>query len=147
MQKILRYFTLLVTLTLVSNLAESAVLISTIEAAMPDDSVKPTTRGIIRGPGLEVVSPDLNSVVRGPFNFKVEFKERGGNKIDKDSIKVIYMKSPNIELTPRLNKGISEKGIFFDNAEVPSGTHLIKIILKDLDGRETENIFSIKVNN
>jgi hypothetical protein len=147
MQKTLRHFTLLAVLTLISNLAESAVLISPIEAAMPDDSVKSNTRGIIRGPGVEVVSPDLNSIVKGAFNFKVEFKERGGNKIDKDSIKVIYMKSPNIELTPRLNKAISEKGIFFDNAEAPSGTHLIKIILKDVDGRETENIFSIKVNN
>jgi hypothetical protein len=81
-----------------------------------------------------------------PFDFKVAFEARGDAKIDPASVKVIYMKSPFVDLTPRLKSVISTNGIDFAKADVPPGTHTIRISVKDTDGRETNSVLTLVVN-
>ncbi len=129
----------------ISSTAFAATLISSKEAELPDISPTLSTRGISRGPAIKLDSPQTNAPVVSPFEFKVSFDARGDSKIDPNSVKVIYMKSPFVDLTPRLINAISSKGIDFSKAEVPPGTHIIRITVKDTEGRETNSVMNLVV--
>lgn len=120
-------------------------LITEKEAAMPDAAGTIATRGISRGPSVKLASPEPDTVVKAPFTFKVGFEGRGGVKIDPASVKVTYLKSPLIDLTPRLKSAISANGINFTRASVPPGTHKLKVTVMDQEGRETNTIFTLVV--
>lgn len=124
----------------------SGPLITNQEAALPAATGTITTRGISRGPAVKLSSPVSDVSVSSPFDFKVFFEARGDGKIDPNSVKVIYMKSPFVDLTPRLKSAITPNGINFSKAEVPPGTHTIRVTVKDLDGRETNQMMTIVVN-
>jgi hypothetical protein len=123
----------------------AAPLISAKEAALPAASGTLATRGISRGPSVKMVSPEADTSVVSPIDFKVNFEARGEGKIDPESVKVVYMKSPFVDLTPRLKGAISAKGINFTKADVPPGLHTIRVTVKDSDGRETNSVFTLNV--
>ena len=133
-------------LGLISGLVSAAPLITAKEAALPAASGTLATRGISRGPAVKLSSPEADVPVNSPFDFKVLFEARGEGKIDPNSVKVVYMKSPFVDLTPRLKSVITPTGINFSKAEVPPGTHTIRVTVKDLDGRETNQVMTIVVN-
>ncbi len=133
-------------LTLISALVDAAPLISAKEAALPAASGALATRGISRGPSVKLVSPEADTPVNSPIDFKVSFEARGEGKIDPSSVKVIYMKSPFVDLTPRLKNSITASGIDFVKAEVPPGAHTIRVTVKDADGRETNSIYTLVVS-
>jgi hypothetical protein len=145
MKNYLNVFTLLVT-SLVTSTLYAAPLITAKEAALPSASGTLATRGISRGPAVKMSSPEADVPVNSPFDFKVLFEARGEGKIDPNSVKVVYMKSPFVDLTPRLKNAISPSGINFSKAEVPPGTHTIRVTVRDLDGRETNQVLTIVVN-
>ncbi len=133
-------------LGLISGLVSAGPLITVKEAALPAASGTLATRGISRGPAVKLSSPEADVPVNSPFDFKVLFEARGEGKIDPNSVKVVYMKSPFVDLTPRLKSAITPNGINFSKAEVPPGTHTIRVTVKDLDGRETNQVMTIVVN-
>lgn len=123
-------------------------LITTKEAQLPNAKGELKTRGISRGPGIKVISPDVNiaevkAEIKTPFDLKIAFEPRGGIKIDPNSVKVTYLKFPYIDLTDRLKPGISENGIDFPKANVPSGEHSVRINVKDVDGRESSLVVTL----
>ena len=130
----------------VPNLVFAAPLITSKEAALPAASGALATRGISRGPAVKLNSPEADTPISSPFDFKVLFEARGEGKIDPNSVKVVYMKSPFVDLTPRLKSAITPTGINFSKAEVPPGTHTIRITVKDMDGRDTTQVVTIVVN-
>ena len=123
----------------------AAPLISAKEAALPAAAGALATRGISRGPAVKLLSPEADTPVQSPFDFKVSLEARGGEKIDPNSVKVVYMKSPFVDLTPRLKSSITASGIQLSKAEVPPGTHTIRITAKDTEGRETNSVVTIVV--
>jgi hypothetical protein len=131
---------------LTQGLAQAAPLITTKEAALPPAAGALATRGISRGPAIKVVSPEPDVAVKSPFNLKLNFEGRGGEKIDPGSVKVVYMKSPFVDLTPRLQSAITPTGIDFQQAEVPPGEHTLRVTVKDSAGRETNSTVTIVVN-
>ncbi len=145
MQSILRLVTLFISLVSVAPLM-AAPLIVAKEAALPSAAGVLATRGISRGPSVKMASPEPDVAVNSPFDFKVVFEARGGDKIDPNSVKVIYMKSPFVDLTPRLKNAISANGIDFPKAEVPPGSHTIRITVKDTEGRETNSVQTLVLN-
>ena len=124
----------------------AAPLISAKEAALPPAAGTLATRGISRGPAIKLASPEADTPVMAPFDFKVTFEPRGDAKIDPGSVKVVYMKSPFVDLTPRLKSAISANGIDFAKADVPPGTHTIRVTVKDTEGRETNSVLNLVVN-
>lgn len=120
-------------------------LITAEEAALPAAAPSLTTRGISRGPGVKLLSPGPDSTVKAPFDFKVAFEPHGGGKIDTSSVKVVYLKTPAVDLTPRLQKSISGTGIDLTGADVPAGEHDIKLTVLDTDGRETNTVVHLVV--
>lgn len=126
--------------------ALAAPLITTKEAALPPAAGALATRGISRGPAIKMVSPEPEAAVKSPFNLKLNFEARGGEKIDPNSVKVVYMKSPFVDLTSRLQSAITPTGIDFQQAEVPPGEHTLRVTVKDSAGRETNSTMTIVVN-
>lgn len=124
--------------------AYAAPLITAKEAALPP-ATKVVTRGISRGPSVKFVSPTAGSTVNSPFDLKVVFEPRGDSKVDVNSVKVTYLKFPYVDLTPRLKSAITAGGINFQNAEVPSGDHAVKVSVQDNEGRETNAEFNLIV--
>ena len=133
-------------LLIATELAVAAPLITAKESALPPAAGTLATRGISRGPAVKLTSPEADTPVAAPFDLKVNFEPRGDAKIDPSSVKVVYMKSPFVDLTPRLKSAITPTGINFSKAEVPPGTHTIRITVKDMDGRETNQVVTIVVN-
>ena len=128
-----------------TGLVSAAPLINAKEAALPPASGALATRGISRGPSVKLISPEADTPVSSPIDFKVNFEARGEGKIDPASVKVVYMKSPFVDLTPRLKGAISVQGIDFAKADVPPGAHTIRVTAKDTDGRETNTVFTLNV--
>jgi hypothetical protein len=124
----------------------AAQLIISSEADLPAATSVPATRGISRGPAVKLEFPNANTPVVAPFDLKLRFEARGDSKIDLESVKVIYLKSPFVDLTPRLKNAISANGIDFVKAEVPPGSHLIRISVKDSEGRETNLLLTLVVS-
>ena len=126
-------------------LAQNNALITEKEAQLPPAKGELKTRGIARGPGVKVLSPDLQATVKGPFDLKIKFEPRGGNKIDPQSVKLAYLKSPMVDLTDRVKQSITDEGINLEKATIPPGEHQIKVTVKDAEGRETNAVITIMV--
>ena len=116
--------------------AHAEVLITEQEAMRPAAAPKAeeASRGIFRAPKIQVLSPPEAGSVTTPLNLKLKFESFGGTKIDEDSVRVIYLKNPSVDLTPRLKKHLKRDGIEMDVAEAPPGEHHLKVEVKDSDG-------------
>jgi len=120
-------------------------LITAEEAALPSAPPSLTTRGISRGPGVKLLSPSEDAAVKAPFDLKVAFEPRGGSSIDPKSVKAVYLKTPGVDLTPRLQNGITETGVTLSGAVVPPGEHEIKFTVQDSEGRQTNSVVRLVV--
>lgn len=130
-----------------TSVALAEPLVTVQEAKLPPASGAMKTRGIARGPGIKVISPEVGgSEIKGPFDLKVKFESRGGIKIDPDAVKVTYLKATDVDLTSRLKGAIKEDGIDFAKAEVPPGEHSFRISVKDVDGREASTIMNVVIS-
>jgi hypothetical protein len=126
--------------------AQAQVLITEKEAALPAGSATIATRAITRGPAIKVVSPDPASAeVKSPFALKIGFEPRGGAKIDPASVKVVYLKSPSVDLIDRVKVGLTEKGIALEAAQAPVGEHQIRVTVQDSEGRQTSQLIAFTV--
>lgn len=125
---------------------QAEVLITEKEAALPAAADTGLTfRGVTRGPKIKLVSPAPGAgTVTSPVSLKLEFQSFGGAKIDTSSVKTTYLKSPSVDLSTRMQKFVKENGIDMDGAIIPPGEHVIKVDLKDTDGRAGST--SIKIN-
>jgi hypothetical protein len=128
--------------------AQTVQLISNDEAKLPNATGQVSSRGITRGPGIKVLSPDpASKTVKGPFDLKIAFEPRGGSKIDASSATLTYLKNPPVDLTGRVKSGIKPEGIDVSKAAVPIGEHQIRVTVKDDEGRQTSVVLSLNVVN
>ncbi len=125
----------------------AAPLINEKEAKLPaGEAGTMATRAITRGPGIRVLSPEPGAAaIRSPFLFKVAFEPRGGAKIDPATVKIVYVKTPSVDLLDRVKVGLSDKGIELDAAEAPAGEHQIRVSVQDSEGRQTTQLISFTV--
>lgn len=126
--------------------AVAQTLITEAEAKLPPSTdVGMTTRGLSRGPGVEQVSPDPDRGVQSPLPLKVKFVARNNVAIDPESVKVTYLKAQNVDLTERIKKYMTPEGIDMAKAEIPPGTHHLRINLKDNNGRTSTATIKLTV--
>jgi len=127
--------------------ASALQLITASEAALPAAQPLGQSRGISRGPTLVIVSPSPSAgTIKSPVNLKVRFQSHGASQIDLDSVLLTYVKAPAVDLTQRIKPYIAASGIDVENAEVPPGTHMLKLDVTDTDGHSTSIVFSFSVS-
>lgn len=125
--------------------AAQVLLITQDEAKLPPPrgAIATDRRGITRGPKIDFISP--GDAVHSPMHLQVKFESFGGAKIDPDSVKVTYLRTPNVDLTPRLKSFVQATGIDVPDAELPAGDHMVRVDIKDSDGRIGSTSFVLKV--
>jgi hypothetical protein len=126
--------------------ARAAPLITAEEAALPPQkgAVPNSGRGITRGPKIQV--PDVEAGVQtSPMHFQVKFQTFGGSSIDLEALKVTYLKTPVVDLTPRIKPFAQSTGIDMPDALLPPGDHLVRVDIKDSDGRAASMSFLLKI--
>jgi hypothetical protein len=121
------------------------VLITEEEAKLPPPrgAVAADRRGITRGPKIDVVLQ--GDQVHSPMHFQLKFESFGGAKIDPDSVKVTYLRTPNVDLTPRIKPFVQPTGIDMPDVELPVGDHMVRVDIRDTDGRVGSMSFVLKV--
>jgi hypothetical protein len=126
-------------------------LITAREAALPDSidaKLNLGFRGVSRAPTVLVLSPAQDAgMVKSPLNLRLKFEPHGGATIDPQLVHITYLKNPAINLTPRIGDMIRADGIEVGHAEVPSGTHYIRVQVMDSAGRLGSTVFALMVGN
>ncbi|MBF0562517.1 MAG: hypothetical protein HQL37_10960 [Alphaproteobacteria bacterium] len=128
--------------------AAGSLLVTPQEAAMPPAKYareKKIMRSVFPGPRITVKSPVSLKDVSPPVKIDVAF-EPTSIPIDRDSLKILYVKFVDIDITDRVRPYITPAGIRIPDADLPSGKHTIEIDLRDLDGNVTssEMTFTVK---
>jgi hypothetical protein len=142
------YYAACLALSLVAtNPAAAFQLITAAESALPPGTVPSfEVRGSpTRLPSIAVVSPAGMGTLYSPVNVKLRFTAFGGAAIDPETVVVIYVKQPDIDITPRLKSFITANGIEISQADVPPGLHQFWVQLKDTEGRTNGREFDFQV--
>jgi hypothetical protein len=127
------------------SLAQAGVVLITVdEARLPPPHQVAWSRGITRGPRIELSAVDEGHL-RSPFHFKVNFRAFGGSSIDPKSVAVTYVRSSNVDLTQRVRPFANASGIDIPEAEAPPGEHLIKVTVTDSEGRQGATNFTLSI--
>ena len=92
-------------------------------------------------------SPASNQVAHSPLSFRVKFEPRNKVAIDPATVKLVYLKAAPVDLTERIKSHITADGIVMDQAEVPPGVHLLRLDLKDMQGREATAVITLSVTD
>lgn len=124
----------------------AAPLITEEEAKLPPQkgAVPNAGRGITRGPKIQVPEGEV-APQASPIRFLVKFQTFGGSNIDLDALKVTYLKTPVVDLTPRIKPFALPTGIDMPDALLPPGEHLVRIDVKDSEGRTASTSFILKI--
>ena len=121
--------------------ASGTTLISDAEAARAP--VSEHSRGITRGPGIELAAPQ--DTVTAPFVLHVRFVPHGGAKVDPNSVHVVLLREPLADLTARLRPFVTKDGIELRDAEAPEGAYDLRIDVRDDGGREGLAVVRVSV--
>lgn len=121
------------------------VLITEEEAKLPPPrgAIVTDRRGITRGPKIELVAD--TATIHSPMHLQLKFESYGGAKIDPDSVKVTYLRTPNVDLTSRVKAFVQSTGIDIPDVQLPAGDHMVRVDIKDSDGRPGSTSFVLKV--
>ena len=101
-------------------------------------------RGITRGPKIQVPEEEA-ATQTSPMRFLVKFQTFGGSKHRSRRLKVTYLKSPVVDLTSRIKPFAQATGIDMPDAQLPPGEHLVRIDIKDSEGRTASTSFLLKI--
>jgi hypothetical protein len=126
--------------------ASATQLITADEAKLPPPkgAIATDRRGILRGPRIEVVSPSGAS--HSPLRLALKFLSFGGATINMDSLKVTYLRTPNVDLTPRVKPFVQADGVDMPQAELPPGQYMVRVDVQDSDGRPATTSFTLTVS-
>jgi hypothetical protein len=119
------------------------VLVTEQEARLPPEHLEANSRAITRGPRIEMLEP--SETAHSPMHFKLRFQSFGGSRINTETLHVVYLKIPEIDITPRVARFVGPIGIDVPDAEVPIGEHYFRIEVSDSEGRTRSSVFTFKI--
>jgi hypothetical protein len=123
------------------------VLITEAEGRLPPQkgATPLGRRGVTRGPKIELVDTATEGVVHSPMHLQLKFQAFGGAKIDPAAVHLMYLKSPEVDLTDRIKPFVQTSGIDMPDAVLPPGDHVLRVDVKDTDGHTASTSFTLKV--
>jgi len=128
-------------------MAAEIQLITPAEAQLPPlkAATASASRGITRGPRVELVDVPSDGSLRSPMHLQLKFQAFGGAQIDPNAVQITYLKSPEVDLTGRVKPFVQASGIDVPAAALPPGDHVLRVDVKDTDGRTGTTSFTLKV--
>jgi hypothetical protein len=127
--------------------SQAATVLIKEDEALREDAPIPEGHlgGFSRRP--EVVLLEPADTVTAPFGFVVRFKTHGGAKIAVPKIRVFYHKKGSpIDVTPRLQMGLSGDGIAVVEALAPPGRHTLRVEIEDNVGQREIGFVTFTIN-
>jgi hypothetical protein len=117
------------------------------EASLPSPpGARGTTPLPQNGPVIKVERPDGNTPLAPPFAVDVVFEPRAtGAAVKMDTLKIVYLKVVELEITDRFRPYIKGTRLFVENANVPSGRHRLRISIADGEGNLTAEVLQFVV--
>jgi len=127
-------------------------LITSDEARQPDavpGEVRGVREGVTagdpQGPEIVVDSPEDGKHYQPPVAIEIAFRPRA-SQVDVTSLEVAYLKWISIDITDRVRPYATASGIRVANAELPKGSHKVRVTIADVEGRKTERTMQITVD-
>lgn len=123
------------------------VLVTADEARHPDAPsmlLQGLERAVTTGPEIEIIKPGKASEHPRPIDIQVDFQPQGA-PVDLGTLKVTYVKLLNIDITDRVKPYASADGIRLERADLPSGTHTVRVSIADTRERESAATFTVKI--
>ena len=129
------------------QISSAETLISEAEAKLPQAAdTGMATRGITRGPGIEIVSPAQGAQnLKSPLPLKIKFIVRNNVRHRRGEREGHLFAGPSVDLTDRIKSYVTKDGIDMAQADVPPGNHLIRIDVRDAEGRSTATTITLSV--
>jgi hypothetical protein len=125
-----------------SQACAGTVLITKEEANLPPELVV-DSRSVTRGPRIELIQP--GETAYSPMHFQLKFRSFGGSEIRSETLRVIYLKTPEVDITPRVTRFARPAGIDIPDAEAPEGEHSIRVQVTDSEGRSRSSVFTFRI--
>lgn len=120
-------------------------LISEDEARLPRAPISTSRSAFFPGPELVIISPKQGETVKSPFRIKVEYRAKGGETVDPNSLEVQYMVSPTLNISSRVSEFSTEKALEIKEANAPAGEHQFVLYVADIKGRRSRAILNLTV--
>ena len=79
------------------------------------------------------------------MHLQLKFQAFGGAQIDPNAVQITYLKSPEVDLTSRVKPFVQASGIDIPETLLPPGDHVLRVDVKDTDGRTGTTSFTLKV--
>jgi hypothetical protein len=97
-------------------------------------------------PKIEIIAPSSVADVQPPVRIDVKFVGEEGKPVNPDSFRVYYG-FMGIDITDRIRKvtQITAAGFTAEGAELPAGSHTLKLEIADTSGRKTNLTLKFKV--
>jgi hypothetical protein len=135
-----------------TSLVPAFELITSDEAKRPDDARKHSLlAGPLAKPAIRLHG--LTKTTTSPFTFTIELRPYAGAKINLNTLQVRYLKQPQVDLLPRIQKFIDDSAqtivIKVPDAEAPPGRHRILLQVEDsneLLSREVHEFLVVQPN-
>lgn len=124
--------------------AAQELLVTPAEAARAP--APETTRGLFPGPTVKLAAPDAAELARplnGAFRLAVTFTPRNGATIKPSEVRLVYLKTPLVDLTSRVLSSISASGIDLRRVVLPPGEHRFRVMVVDSDGHLGSTTFTL----
>ena len=121
---------------------QAAVLVTPQEAALPrarTNAPAAAAGGFVGDRGTPTRPPDITiqspkGAAASPFPLRITFTPHNGAKIDPATVSVTLLTKPEVDLTTRVQRYISARGVDLPQAEAPPGKFQIRIDLTDSAG-------------
>ena len=110
----------------------------------------PTLRGprdeVSDGPRINILSPQEGKAYNGPVDIEVLFEQvPGGPGVKPDTLRVVYVKLWEIDITERLLPYLRANRIYVERAQFPPGRHVFRVSIADEAGKASERMVRIIV--
>jgi hypothetical protein len=98
------------------------------------------------GPTIVVHDPRALNRVRAPLNIFVSFEPgKSGESPDMDTLSVTLIGFFDIDITDRVREHIIGDALKVDEANLPEGSHRLRLSIKDLSGNANERDMVVNV--
>ena len=115
------------------------------EASLPSEPTPRSAPALPReGPVIRIERPDVSAPVVPPFAVDIVFDSRaGGAPVKMESLKIVYVRVFELDVTDRFMPYVKDNRLFVENANAPTGRHRLKITIADQNGRLTAEILQV----
>jgi hypothetical protein len=126
--------------------AQAVEILTKEEGAMANAPSDPIDVGnaLDVGPTINIIKPEQNVPLRSPIPIIVRFVPNGKD-VDLSALKVEVMKFVTIDITERVLPYASREGIHVENAFLPSGDHVLRLTIGDVNGGISQKLIQIKI--